>query len=162
MIRRCCSVPKFLLEVFELVGNTATDLSIELQSELLKAHQTFTHDKTNDHYNLGYSNLLQLPILVNYDLFKTRDYFFENRMDWVSQAHILPLSARVLSRKPRFNSRGNTVTHLTTHENRETNCWSIINRFTLNKLLLYRNLRTNYNFGFASITILILLQVAIK
>ena len=121
MIRRCCSVPKFLFEFFELVGNTATDLSIELQYELIKARQTFAHDKINDHYNLGYSNLLTLPKLANCDLFGTRDYFFENRLDWKTQTHLLPLSARVLRRKPRFNPRGNSVTHLTTPENWETN-----------------------------------------
>ena len=73
MIRRCCLVPKFLLEFFELVGNTAIDLPIDLQSELLKALQTSSHDKSHDHYNLGYSNKLQQPYLANYNLFGTRE-----------------------------------------------------------------------------------------
>ena len=42
-------------------------------------------------------------------------------MDYLSQVHMQPLSARVLVRKPTFNPRGNTVIHLTTNENWETN-----------------------------------------
>ena len=81
MIRRYCSVPKFLLEIFELVGNTATDLSMDQQDELLKARQPFTHDKINDLNNLGYFNLLQLPYLANKNLFGSKDYFLDNRIE---------------------------------------------------------------------------------
>ena len=42
-------------------------------------------------------------------------------MDSITQAHMLQLSAKVLLRKTRFNPRENSVTHLTNHENRETN-----------------------------------------
>ena len=44
--------------------------------------------------------------------------------EWISSdlhRHTLSSSARVLSRKQRFSPRGKFVTHLTTHENRESN-----------------------------------------
>ena len=41
-------------------------------------------------------------------------------MDYVSQIYVFPLSSKKTSRKPRFTSRGNMVTNLTTHENRES------------------------------------------
>ena len=52
IIRRKFLVPKYLLEFFELVGNTTIDLPLDLQNKLLKARQSFAHDKTNDYYNL--------------------------------------------------------------------------------------------------------------
>ena len=89
MIRRNCLVAEFLLEFFELVGNTATDLSIDLQSELLKARQIISHDKTYYHYNLGYSNSFQMPYVTKYHMFGSQEYFNDNRMDGVNKA--LPL-----------------------------------------------------------------------
>ena len=103
------------------VGNTATDLPIELQHELLKARQTFAHDSTHDDYNLGYSNELPLPKLTKSELLGDRNYFYDNRLNFIRQIHTLPLSARVLSGKQRFSSRRKFVTHLTTHKNRESN-----------------------------------------
>ena len=106
---------------FELVGNTAIDLPLDLQNELLKARQSFAHVKTNDYYNLGYDNTLQLPILAKSDFFGTKEYFCDNKMDYVSQIQIFPLSAKTLNIKPRFTPRAIMVTHLTTHKNRESN-----------------------------------------
>ena len=115
-IRRNCIIPKFLLEFFELVRDTAKDLPMELQSELLIVRQTFFYDSTNDPYRLGYSNKIPLPKLVPSDLFGTADYFFDNKMDFTQQIHTFPLSARKLGRKQR-----SFVTHLTTQETREIN-----------------------------------------
>ena len=113
-------IPKFLLEFFELVGDTATDLPMDLQAKLLVIHQTFFYDSMNDPYRLGYSNKIPVPTLVPSDLFGSKDYFFDNKMDFMQQIHTFPLSARKLRRKQRFNPRGIFVTHLTTPEHRES------------------------------------------
>ena len=62
-----------------------------------------------------------ITICARSDLFGIKEYFCDNRIDYVSQIQIFPLSAKILSRKPRFTSRAVMVSHLTTHENRESN-----------------------------------------